>query len=297
MISELFINRPRLAAVVSIFVTLAGTIALFNIPVAQYPEITPPVISVSASYPGASAQDLVDTVAAPIEKEVNGVENMLYMSSTCSNSGSYSLSVTFDVGTDPDIDQVNLQNRIQLATSKLPQAVVDQGLTVRRRSSEIMAAVSFVSPKKSREMLFLSNYVSDNVKDTLTRIKGVSDVYIFGEQEYSMRIWIDPQRLTALKMTTDDVIVITSYSIHYTKLYDLAAKLPMSQKIITETRSSAAYFKKLNPAESIAATIIPERIRLLDEYPPAVPPDRYSTTANVITAPAKAHNPTLNPWK
>ncbi len=206
MISELFINRPRLAAVVSIFVTLAGTIALFNIPVAQYPEITPPVISVSASYPGASAQDLVDTVAAPIEKEVNGVENMLYMSSTCSNSGSYSLSVTFDVGTDPDIDQVNLQNRIQLATSKLPQAVVDQGLTVRRRSSEIMAAVSFVSPKKSREMLFLSNYVSDNVKDTLTRIKGVSDVYIFGEQEYSMRIWIDPQRLTALKMTTDDVI-------------------------------------------------------------------------------------------
>ncbi|MFH1152678.1 MAG: multidrug efflux RND transporter permease subunit [Pseudomonadota bacterium] len=206
MISKIFISRPRLAAVVSIFITLGGFIALMNIPVAQYPQITPPEIRVSATYPGASAQDLVDTVAAPIEKEVNGVENMLYMTSTCSNSGSYSLAVTFEVGTDPDIDQVNLQNRVQLATSKLPAEVVAQGITVRRRSTDIMAAVSFFSPGKSVDMLSLSNYVSDNVKDTLTRVNGVSDVYIFGEQEYSMRIWIDPQRLASLKMTTDDVI-------------------------------------------------------------------------------------------
>jgi hydrophobe/amphiphile efflux-1 (HAE1) family protein len=206
MISRVFINRPRLAAVISIFITLAGLIALFTIPVAQYPQITPPEIRVTAAYPGASAQVLADTVAAPIEKEVNGVENMLYMSSTCSNSGTYTLSVTFAVGTDPDIDQVNLQNRVQLATPRLPQEVVDQGINVRRRSSDIMAAISFYSPGKSRNMLFLSNYVSDNVKDTLVRLKGVSDVFIFGEQEYSIRIWMDPDRLTALEMTADDVM-------------------------------------------------------------------------------------------
>jgi len=206
MISRLFINRPRLAAVISIFITLAGLIALFNIPVAQYPQITPPEIRVTAVYPGASARVLADTVAAPIEKEVNGVENMLYMSSTCSNTGSYTLAVTFAVGTDPDIDQVNLQNRVQLATSKLPQEVVSQGITVRRRSSDIMAAISFFSPNKSRNMLYLSNYASDYIKDRLVRLKGVSDVFIFGEQEYSVRIWLDPARLTGLEMTVDDVI-------------------------------------------------------------------------------------------
>ncbi|MFH1076654.1 MAG: multidrug efflux RND transporter permease subunit [Pseudomonadota bacterium] len=207
MFSRIFINRPRLAAVVSIVITIAGGIALFNIPVAQYPQITPPEIMVSAAYPGASAQVLADTVAAPIEKEINGVDNMLYMSSSCSNSGVYTLSVTFEVGTDPDIDQVNLQNRVQLATPKLPQEVVAQGITVRKRSSDIMAAISFYSPNKSRDMLFLSNYVSNNVKDALVRIKGVSDVFIFGEKEYSVRIWINPDQLTAKGLTADDVIL------------------------------------------------------------------------------------------
>ena len=206
MFSQIFINRPRLAAVISIVITIAGLIALFNIPVAQYPQITPPEIRVSAVYPGASAQVLADTVAAPIEKEVNGVEDMLYMSSSCSNSGVYTLSVSFAVGTNPDIDQVNLQNRIQLATPKLPREVVAQGITVRRRSSDMMAVVSFFSPEKSHDMLFLSNYVSDNVKDALVRLPGVSDVHIFGEKEYSVRIWMNPERLTALKMTADDVI-------------------------------------------------------------------------------------------
>jgi hydrophobe/amphiphile efflux-1 (HAE1) family protein len=211
MFSIIFIERPRLAAVISIFITLAGLIALFTIPVAQYPQITPPEIRVAATYPGASAQVLADTVAAPIEREVNGVDNMLYMSSTCSNSGTYTLSVTFAVGTDPDIDQVNLQNRVQLATSRLPQEVVDQGINVRRRSSDIMAAISFYSPGKSRNMLFLSNYASDNVKDAMVRLKGVSDVFIFGEQEYSIRIWMNPDRLTALEMTADDVIAAIQY--------------------------------------------------------------------------------------
>jgi len=206
MFSRIFIERPRLALVVSIVVTLAGLIALFNIPVAQYPQITPPEIRVTAVYPGANAKVVADNVAAPLEKEVNGVDKMLYMSSSCSNDGRYTLSVTFEVGTDPDIDQVNLQNRVQLATSKLPQAVVDQGIDVRRRSTDILGAVEFYSPKNTRDKLFLSNYVSQNIKDALVRISGVSDVHIFGEFEYSMRIWMDPERLTARGLTADDVI-------------------------------------------------------------------------------------------
>jgi len=205
MFSLIFIERPRLAIVVSIILTLAGVIALFNIPVGQYPQITPPEIRVTATYPGANAQVVADNVAAPIEKEVNGVDKMLYMSSSCSNDGRYTLAVTFAVGTDPDIDQVNLQNRLQLAMSKLPQAVVDQGIDVRRRSSDILGAVEFFSPKGTRDKLFLSNYVSRNIKDALVRIDGVSDVHIFGEFEYSMRIWMDPERLTARGLTADDV--------------------------------------------------------------------------------------------
>ncbi len=206
MLSRVFIQRPRLAVVVSIVITLAGLIALLNIPVAQYPHITPPEILVSAIYPGAGARVVADTVAAPIEKEVNGVEHMLYMSSSCSNDGSYRLSVTFAVGTDPDMDQVNLQNRLQLAMPRLPKEVTAQGLVVRKRSSDMMAAVSFYSPKGSRDLLFLSNYVSNNIKDTLVRINGVSDVFIFGEKEYSLRIWLNPNRLSALGLTADDVV-------------------------------------------------------------------------------------------
>lgn len=206
MIARPFIERPRLAAVIALAITIAGLIALQKIPVAQYPQITPPEVRVRAFYPGASAEVVAETVAAPIEKAVNGVENMLYMTSTSSNSGMYELAVTFAVGSDPDIDQVNLQNRLQLAESKLPREVVDQGLQVRRRSSDIMAAISFYSPDGSRDMLFLSNYVSDNVKDALVRLPGVSDVFIFGEQEYAMRVWLDPDRMAALGIGVDEVL-------------------------------------------------------------------------------------------
>ena len=207
MFSQIFIERPRLAMVVSIVLTLAGLIALFNIPVAQYPQITPPEIRVTTVYPGANARVVADNVAAPIEKEVNGVDKMLYMSSSCSNNGRYTLAVTFALGTDPDIDQVNLQNRVQLAMSKLPQAVVDQGIDVRRRSTDILGWVEFFSPQGTRDKLFLSNYVSRNIKDALVRIDGISDVFIYGEFEYSMRIWMNPERLTALGLTADDVIL------------------------------------------------------------------------------------------
>ncbi|MCK4503779.1 MAG: efflux RND transporter permease subunit, partial [Desulfuromonadales bacterium] len=146
MISKIFIDRPRLAVVVAILITLAGLIAMFNIPVAQYPKITPPTLRVSAAYPGANAQVLANSVATTIEAAVNGVEDMLYMSSSSSNSGLYSLSVTFEIGTDPAIAQVNLQNRIQSALAKLPKEVVAQGVTVRKGSSDMLGAISFYSP-------------------------------------------------------------------------------------------------------------------------------------------------------
>lgn len=206
MISKLFIERPRLALVISIIITLVGTIALFSIPVAQYPEITPPEIVVFTSYPGADAKTVASTVAAPIEAEINGVEGMLYMSSTSSNDGLYQLSVTFEVGTDPNMAQVNVQNRIQIAATKLPKEVTQQGITVRKRTSDIMAVISFFSPKGTYDSLFLSNFVSQNIKDALLRVPGVSDVFIFGELQYSMRIWLYPDRLYALKIGVDEVI-------------------------------------------------------------------------------------------
>ncbi len=206
MISQVFIDRPRLAVVLSIFITLAGLIAMLNIPVAQYPKITPPTLRVSASYPGANAQVLANSVATTIEAEVNGVENMLYMASSSSNSGQYSLSVTFEVGTDSDIAQVNLQNRVQAALAKLPKEVVAQGVTVRKGSADMLGAISFYSPEGSRDKLFLSNYVSSTIKDAVVRLDGVSDVFIFGELVYSMRLWMDPPRMTALGLTADDLI-------------------------------------------------------------------------------------------
>jgi HAE1 family hydrophobic/amphiphilic exporter-1 len=206
MFSKIFIERPRLAAVISIIITLAGIIAIYNIPIAEFPDITPPVVRVQAAYPGANAQVVQDTVAAPIEQEVNGVDNMIYMESESSNNGSYSLSVTFEVGTNPDINQVNVQNRLQLAESQLPQEVLDQGIDVRKRSTDMLGVVAFTSPNATHDRLFLSNYISKTIKDALVRVNGVSDVFIFGELEYSMRIWTNPDKMTAKNISENDLI-------------------------------------------------------------------------------------------
>ena len=164
MFADIFINRPRLAMVIAIIITLAGTIALLNIPVAQYPDITPPTVQVTASYPGADAQTLAETVAAPIEQQVNGVEGMIYMASTTSSSGLYTLTVTFAVGTDPDIAQVNVQNRVALATPQLPDAVTRLGVNVRAQQPNFLLITSVFSPNGTRDGLFLSNYCADQCR-------------------------------------------------------------------------------------------------------------------------------------
>ncbi len=205
MISDTFITRTRLAMVASIVIALAGILALFALPLQQYPQITPPTVSVSAAYPGASAEVIADVVGGPLETAINGVDNMLYMSSTSSNSGQYSLSITFEVGTDPDIAQVNVQNRSQLAMSQLPAAVAQQGVTVRSRSPDFLFALGFYSPDGSLGPLEITNFAATNIVDTIARVEGVGEASVIGASEYSMRVWMDPTRMATLGITPDDV--------------------------------------------------------------------------------------------
>ena len=205
MFSAFFINRPRFAIVLSIVLIILGLLSLAVLPVAQYPEITPPQIVVSTTYSGAGAKVLVDTVAVPIENEINGVENMLYMSSSSDDNGSYDLTVTFDVGTDADIAQVKVQNRLQQVTAELPDEVNQYGVSVKTQNPNILALLVLRSPNHTYNDLFLSNYAYTNIKNALSRVKGVGDVQIFGPQ-YSMRIWLNLDKLNALGLNSTDVM-------------------------------------------------------------------------------------------
>src|SRR5215467_7163089 len=205
MLSRFFIDRPIFAVVVSVVITLAGTIALFSLPVAQYPQITPPSVSVSISYPGANAQVVADTVAAPIEQSVNGVQGMLYMSSTSGSDGSYSLSVTFEVGTDLNTALVMVQNRVRLAMPLLPTSVQNQGITIRKKTPDQLMIISLYTEDPNFTNIDLSNFALINLKDELLRVDGVSDVNIMGEKDFSIRVWLDPQKLAARNMTASDV--------------------------------------------------------------------------------------------
>ncbi len=205
-ISHFFIDRPIFAFVVSIVIVILGAVAFARLPIAQYPEIAPPVINVSGQYPGASADVVASTVVAPIEEQINGVENMLYVSSNSTADGKFSIAVTFDIGTNLDIAQVQVQNRVAIAQPRLPADVRNIGVTVAKSSPDLMMVVHLYSPDKSRDPLFISNYATLEIKDALTRVDGVGSLIVFGSRDYSMRVWLDPDRLQALGLTASDVV-------------------------------------------------------------------------------------------
>src|SRR6516165_6773572 len=215
MFARFFVDRPVFATVISVVIIIVGLVALVMLPIAQYPEIAPPTITVTASYPGASARVVADTVATPIEQEVNGVEKMLYMSSRCTNDGQMTLDITFKLGTNLDMAQVLVQNRVAIAQAKLPDEVKRQGVTTKKKSPSILMCINLVSAKETDaatgkerfkyDQLYLSNYATIQIKDALARIQGVGDVQFLGPRDYSMRIWLDPQKLAARNMTAGDV--------------------------------------------------------------------------------------------
>lgn len=205
MFSAIFIRRPRFALVISLFLMLAGIISVYRLPIAEYPQVSPPTIMVMATYPGASAQVIADTVASPLESEVNGTEDMVYYSSQSDNLGNYTLTLTFKSGADEDMALVNVNNAVKRAEHALPTDVVNNGLTVVKRSSDMLATYAFYSDNPEHTPLFLSNYVSIHIKDAIARIDGIGQAIIFGEQEYSIRIWLDPYKMRAYSVSDDDV--------------------------------------------------------------------------------------------
>src|SRR3954465_14463354 len=206
VISRFFIDRPIFATVLSIVIVIVGVVALSQLPVAQYPDVAPPTVQVTATYPGANAKTTADNVATPIEQEVNGVERMLYMSSKCTNDGQMNLDVTFELGTNLDTAQVLVQNRVAVAQAKLPEEVKRIGVTTKKKSPSILLCVNLISPDNRYDQLYLSNFATLAVKDDLARIKGVGDVSFLGPRDYSMRVWLDRDRLASLSMTSGDVL-------------------------------------------------------------------------------------------
>ena len=205
MFSAIFIRRPKFAIVISLFFVLSGLVCMFKLPIAEYPQVSPPTIVVAASYPGASAQVIADTVAAPLESEVNGIEDMVYYSSTSDNSGNYTLTLTFKSDADDDMAYVNVNNAVKRAEHSLPTEVVSNGVTVYKRSSDILGMVTVTSSNPEHTPLFLSNYVAINMRDAISRIDGVGQAVVFTDMSYSMRIWMNPNKMRALGISNSDI--------------------------------------------------------------------------------------------
>jgi multidrug efflux pump subunit AcrB len=200
-----FITRPILSSVIAILITLVGILSLTFLPISQYPDVVPPTVNVTAYYPGASAEDVQKTVAVPLEEQINGVDQMIYMTSECSNNGFCNITVYFEVGTDPNMAAVNVQNRTQGAMSVLPSEVIENGVIVRKSSPSILMLYSLISQDSSYDNKFLANYLQINVISVIKRIPGVGDVSMFGGDDYAMRIWLNPERMAGLGITTTDV--------------------------------------------------------------------------------------------
>src|ERR1700757_214504 len=211
MISRFFIDRPIFATVISVVIMLAGGVAVFTLPVAQYPDVTPPCVQVTAFYPGANATTVRDTVAAPIEEQVSGVEGMMYMSSRCTNDGPYTLPVTFKLGTDADMAQVLVQNRVSLALPVIPPLVQNEGITVKKQSPNTLLIVNLVGlDAENSDPVYLSNYATIFIKDELARVPGVAGISYMGQRDYSLRVWLDPDRLAALSLSPMDAVTAIS---------------------------------------------------------------------------------------
>jgi len=231
--SNFFIDRPIFASVLAIIIVLAGLVAATILPIAQYPEISPPTVTITASYPGASAETLAKTVAAPIEEQLSGVENLLYFNSTAASNGTISITATFEVGTDVDKATFNINNRVQLAAPRLPDEVRRNGVTVAKRSQNILLVVALNSPESTRDMLYLSNYATQNVVDQLKRIPGAADVFVFGARDYSMRVWLKPDRMAQLGLTVSDITgAINSQNAQYAAGKIGADPAPEGQQLV-----------------------------------------------------------------
>ena len=287
MFSEYFITRPRFAGVVSIVLVLLGLLAIAVLPVSQYPDITPPQIVIKASYPGASAQVLVDTVAIPIENAVNGVEDMLYMSSTSNDNGSYTLTITFNVGTDPDMARVKVQNRLQQVNSQLPEIVTKQGIDITSQLANMLAMLVLRSPNNSYDSLYLSNFAYNNIQNPLLRVNGMGSVDIYGPQ-HSMRIWLNPEKISALGLNSSDIVnAVSSQNIQASIGSVGSAPSPDSNPVVLTLTAkgllnSVDDFNNIIVATSANGGII----RLKDVARIEIGADTYNMNAHFDNAPA-----------